>query len=333
VPLKDRALLAALSLGAGISVCLVVLFVLPGPQPWQRLRGASVPLLIAAVAAAAVEMAFRALRLRILSRAVAGRLSWWASLRITLAGDFAAAVTPSRLGGEPARLLALSRNGLSPAEAGAVLFGEFATDLVSLGFLVALSVGLGGSKGLRSGSLWSPILILAILMAAAGAILRWPGLPDRTWYLAARYRPVSWALDRAGMREFRLAGWLSDVRGRLGKLLTKGWPWMLAGTICSLLHTSARFSILPLLMSALAVPTDLAMVILIQMAIFYGFALMPTPGGSGVPEMAFTAALSVSAPSAPVGLLLVLWRFLTFYLGGALGGLLSPGLFREKTLR
>ncbi len=328
--MRGRKILTGLSLGAGIVVCIVALFIAPGPQPWPALRGASWVLLLFAGVVTVAETLFRGLRLCIVTRAVGGRVSLWTSVRITLAGDFAAAITPSRFGGEPARLFALIRNGLSAGAAGAVLFGEFVTDLCALGFLIAAAFGLSGdATHLRS--IWVSAALLASVAAAVGCAMRWPGFLDRFWTPLARRRPVAWALRRAGVEHFCLSQWIVEVRRRSYRLFATGWGKMAVGGAYALLHTTARFAVLPLLAAAFGAPIGLQSAILIQLAIFYGSALVPTPGGSGVPELAFTAAISHSAPSAPVGLLLVLWRFLTCYLGGAVGGLLAPGLFRQET--
>ncbi|OGG56049.1 MAG: hypothetical protein A3F84_12575 [Candidatus Handelsmanbacteria bacterium RIFCSPLOWO2_12_FULL_64_10] len=330
--MKARALLTGLSLAAGAGVCVAALWAGPGEQPWTALQEASWPLLALALAVAVAEPLLRAVRLRVFTRALDGRLSLWTSARITLVGDFAAAITPSRLGGEPARLCALIRAGLSSGAAGAVLLGEFLTDLCALIFLVIVALGLSGS-GAGPQAVWPSVALLAGGGAAIGLALRWPSILDRLWTPLSSRRPTAWALRKAGLEGFSPGRWAAEVRGRSGVLLAGRWRGTAVGGICALLHTTARFAVLPLLTAAFAVPLDLRSAILIQMAIFYGLALVPTPGGSGVPEIAFAAALSLSAPSAPVGLLLILWRFLTFYLGGAAGGVVSPGLFYAEGRR
>ncbi len=328
--MKARALLTGLSLAAGAGVCVVALWAGPGAHPWTALQGASWPLLGLALAVAVAEPLLRAVRLRFFTRALDGRLSLWTSARITLVGDFAAAITPSRLGGEPARLYALTRVGLSSGAAGAVLLGEFLTDLCALILLMAVALGLSGSG---AGSIWPSMALLAGGGAAIGLALRWPSVLDRLWVPLSARRPTTWALRKAGIERFSPGRWAAEVKDRSSVLLAARWRETALGGIYALLHTTARFAIFPLLTAAFAVPLDLRAAILIQMAIFYGLALVPTPGGSGVPEIAFAAALSLSAPSAPVGLLLILWRFLTFYLGGAAGGVVSPGLFYAEGRR
>lgn len=329
--MRGRTLLTGLSLSAGVIVCAVVLFIAPGPQPWTALRKASGLFLALALAVTVAETLFRAMRLCVVVRAVGGRLSLWTSIRVTLTGDFAAAITPSRFGGEPARLYALTRSGLSSGVAGAVLFGEFITDLFALTFLIAVSFGLSGASNSHPRAIWPVAALMLSGGTAVGLALRWPASLDWLWNRLAARRPVAWALRKAGLEAFRPGRWATEVRDRSGRLFTAGKGWMgVAGTY-ALIHTTARFTVLPLLTAAFAAPIDLRSAILIQMAIFYGFAMVPTPGGSGLPEVAFTAALSLAAPAAPVGLLLVLWRFLTFYLSSVTGSLLSPGLFQKRS--
>jgi uncharacterized membrane protein YbhN (UPF0104 family) len=330
---RGRILLIGLSLATGAIVCAAVLFIAPGPQSWAALQKASKLLLALAFVVTLAEVLFRSMRLCVVVRAADGFLPLWTAVRITLTGDFAAAITPSRIGGEPARLYGLTRSGLSSGTAGAVLFGEFLTDLFALTFLIAVAFGLSGTPASPLQALWP---VGALALAGGGVIglaLRWPASLDWLWERLLARRPVAWALRRARLEAFRPGRWAAEVRGRSGRLFTTGRRWMGVGGAYALFHTTARFTILPLLAAAFAAPLDLRSAILIQMAIFYGFALVPTPGGSGLPEAAFTAAISLSDPAAPVGLLLILWRFLTFYMGSVTGGLLSAGLFRRSRNR
>src|SRR5688500_17380484 len=65
----------------------------------------------------AVEVGSRALKLTWSAKAVGTRLPFTTSLRTSLGGDFAASITPGRIGAEPARFLILAQAGIAASNA------------------------------------------------------------------------------------------------------------------------------------------------------------------------------------------------------------------------
>ncbi|MFO0228427.1 MAG: hypothetical protein ACK54B_03645, partial [Gemmatimonas sp.] len=76
----------------------------------------------AALATVTAEIATRAFKIQASARACRIPLSFGTALRVCLAGDLAAAVTPARSGAEPARFLVLAESGTAAAQLVLVLF-------------------------------------------------------------------------------------------------------------------------------------------------------------------------------------------------------------------
>src|SRR5258708_9295626 len=65
----------------------------------------------------ALDTIFRAWRIQLAVQTAGGRLGFQDAFRLNLYGEAAAALTPNRLGGEPARFVGLTETGLRPVHA------------------------------------------------------------------------------------------------------------------------------------------------------------------------------------------------------------------------
>jgi hypothetical protein len=98
----------------------------------------------------------------------------------------------------------------------------------------------------------------------------------------------------------------------------------------SVLHVAFRCLVLPALVFAsdaglpLTVET-LSPIVLWPLALVYGGAVVPAPGGGGVIETAFSHTLRDAIPASIFGASLIWWRFYTFYVYIVLGALAAGG--------
>jgi len=76
---------------------------------------------------------------------------------------------------------------------------------------------------------------------------------------------------------------------------------------------------------ALTAQLPLAPLVLWPVALMWGSAIAPLPGGGGAVEVGFKAALGHAIPARIFGAALVWWRFYTFYLFILLGALAAGG--------
>jgi uncharacterized membrane protein YbhN (UPF0104 family) len=148
---------------------------------------------------------------------------------------------------------------------------------------------------------------------------------------------------RAGLGAGRWASFLRTTRefrehtGRLRRLRPRAVLGILAATV---LHIGARVAVLPLLVLPLAtgmfVPLGTFPELVVRpFFVLYATALLPPPGGGGGVEVVFAAVLSGLLGPALLAATLVWWRFYTFYLSAALGGLalFLPGIVGAWTDR
>jgi len=277
-----------------------------------------------ALAAMAIEMGGRAARVKLLAKALDLPLRFWTALRCQFAADAAGAVTPSKVGADPAKIWIMGVDGASLGGRGAVILGEMAWEATVLLF-VALGLTLFAPI-----SRAVPLAILsysAMVFALAGVAIwaaRSAGSDPPGWWTSLRLTPARWrSLQGQGRAFIEHAADLRRV----------SWPTNLGVLVATLAHMAARVLVLAALVQGWTGIPDggLTPLILWPLALLYLGTLLPPPGGGGVLEVSFASALGgVLGPSVlPAALLW--WRVYTYYLPAAVGGLVLMAGRRKPT--
>lgn len=308
-----RKLLLVLSPLAGIGVVAVVLL-RTGTHLGEALGVIPVPYHLGALGAFLLSLLGRGARITFLARGLGTRLSLEGAISTQLTGEAAAAVTPSRSGSDPARILFLRKLGLDLPTSIAVLTGEIMAEGVVLGGLIAvLLCVLPGHRGVVLGalpyaaaSLTLPILAFLLLRRSGGRRPPW------IWEILG--------LGRLRWRRIRSAAW--RFRSKAVSLRGLGRGTVSAVLLASMVHALARLSILPLLAAGLPLPSALGPLVAWPLLLLYTGSLLPPPGGGGAVELTFVAALTPVFGEAALPGLLLWWRMYTFYLGASLGAIL-----------
>jgi uncharacterized membrane protein YbhN (UPF0104 family) len=327
--MPTRRLLTLLSFAAmvGASVWVVRAHWPAGGMPWLPWAAHA-----AALAITAWEVLTRAFKIQASAWAVGCPIRFGTALRVCLAGDFAAAVTPARSGAEPARFLVLGEAGLRPGDRLLVLFLELFLEMCSLalvctGLALAFSgygasaVGLLGLVGGYS---------VAVLGAGVAALL-----------LSRRHAhgpPPAWA-RRLGAGRWRVVQrQVRHIRDSVQAMRSAKLPRLLVAYGASVLHIVGKVAVLPaiVLLGDPAVPFTreaLAPLVLWPLALFYGGVVVPAPGGGGVIEGAFALALRDAIPAGLFAASLLWWRFYTYYIYLLVGGVAAGETVRRLLAR
>lgn len=250
-------------------------------------------------------MLVRAVRLRLL---LPGSLSLWQAVTINAYGDAASAVTPGRLGGDPARFFGSWRSGVGTSRAVAGLGVEAVIDWVLLS-VAAIVLGLAFADTAAAGA-------RHLLALATG--------PTARWLVAAAL--LLTAASAAAAHRYR-----HRIPVRIGTSLAAAWQqarqlgWLtvaLAATLTALSMT-LRTAILPVL-----VPGHPGSIMLGSFVLLYAQLLLPTPAGAGGVELGFVGGFAGTLSAGALATLLVTWRLYTLILPAALGAVLFAGAAR-----
>lgn len=263
-----------------------------------------------------LDIVVRAVRLRILlGSGRAPRLL--DAVAVNAYGDAASALTPGRLGGEPARFVGLRRHRVDTAPALVVLAAERVVDLSLVALVTLGSVALLGGRGFRDVATLARRLISPELLpwfGAVGVLLVLFGVV--AWRLRHRFPAVVGHSLREAVRETRR--------------LTGATIGTAAGlTAVSML---ARVAILPVLLLAFAPLAHPVAALVGSFALIYSQLLLPTPAGAGGVELGFVAGFAPMLSSADTAALLVEWRLYTLVIPAGLGGVLLVRDLIERRL-
>jgi uncharacterized membrane protein YbhN (UPF0104 family) len=268
------------------------------------------------VALVALDLVARAWRIQWIVQGLGHRIGFWDSFVLNAYGDAACALTPLRVGGEPARLAGMLQSGV-PATAAFVA--------ISLEVLAAWPVILvvAGWLAWEYAPSWWSMAEPRLAQAAADA---WPWV-----VLVAVVSLVLWWYARRiaspGVRHFRRPIRRAMVYWRR----MPRWP-LIASLPLSFLNLATRVAILPVLASTLADPPALGPVVLGSFALLYSQLLLPTPSGVGAVELGFLGGAAGDLGSR-TGWLLLAWRFYTNGVGVVLGIALAAHTYGWPALR
>jgi uncharacterized membrane protein YbhN (UPF0104 family) len=268
------------------------------------------------IALVAADLLARAWRIQWIIQGLGHRLSLKDAFVLNAFGDAACALTPLRIGGEPARLAGMLRSGV-PATAAFVgisleVLAAWPVIIVAAGWLVwQYAPSWWISAGPRLGAAaeqawpWVALVVLASIVA---------------WVYARRVAsPMARHLRRPVKRA--LVYWRRMPR----------WP-LIASLPLSLINLVTRVAILPVLALTLPDPPAMGPMLVGSFALLYSQLLLPTPSGAGAVELGFLGG-AVGDLGEHQGWLLLAWRWYTNGFGILLGVWLAAKIYGWPALR
>lgn len=268
------------------------------------------------IALVAVDLLVRVWRIQWIVQGLGYHMTAKDTFILNAFGDAACALTPLRIGGEPARLAGMLRSGV-PAPAAFVgisleVLAAWPVIVVATGWLVWqyapawwITVGPRLAAAAQDAWLWIVLVIVASVIA---------------WRYARRFTsPIARHLRRPVRRA--LVYWRRMPR----------WP-LLASVPLSLVNLVSRVAILPVLALTLPHPPALGPMMLGSFALLYSQLVLPTPSGAGAVELGFLGGAAGDL-GGDQGWLLLAWRFYTNGLGVILGLWLAGKIYGWPALR
>ena len=312
-----RWLLTILSFAAALGASAWVVW-----SSWPNGDGRlSLPLLahVVALSGAVAEVTLRAFKLTWSAKALDIPLTLTTSFRVCLGGDFGASVTPSRSGAEPARFLIMAEAKTPLGGIVMVLWAEIVLEVLSLATIALLiaTVFPGTDRAVTSVLLVIATYALTVLaVSALGVVLsrRNANGPPPPWAPKIGLHAGRWRSIQKALRQLRTS---------VAALRHAKPGWMFGSFVASALHVAARLCILPGLVLFVAPNTPVAPLVAWPLAMQYGAAVVPAPGGGGAVELVFKQTLGNVIPPEIFGASLVWWRFYTIYLYIVVGALVA----------
>jgi uncharacterized membrane protein YbhN (UPF0104 family) len=264
----------------------------------------------------AADLLARVWRIQWIIQGLGHRMSVKDAFILNAFGDAACALTPLRIGGEPARLAGMLRSGV-PATAAFVgisleVLAAWPVIIIAAGWLAweyapAWWISAGPRLGAAAEDAWPWVVLVVVASVIA-------------WRYARRVAsPVARHLRRPVRRA--LVYWRRMPR----------WP-LIASIPLSLVNLVTRVAILPVLALTLPDPPALGPMMLGSFALLYSQLVLPTPSGAGAIELGFLGGAAGDLGEHQ-GWLLLAWRFYTNGVGVLLGIWLAAKIYGWPTLR
>jgi len=265
------------------------------------------------------------------------QLSWKQSFNVVMMWEFASSLTPSVVGGTGIALFIVNREGINMGRSTAVVLITAMMDNLFYLIMVPaiiLIVGTGQLFPFEDGQTLSllgmELNVFFIFWAGYSFIF----LLTLVIILAIFINPIGLKRLLANLFKLKLLKrWRrkaiqtgSEVQITSKELKGKPFKYWLKGLLATFFSWTARYWIVNFLILAFT-SKSLAENLIIyarQLAMWVIMLVSPTPGGSGVAEMAFSVFLEEFVPLGFAALLAILWRLISYYPYLFIGSFILP---------
>lgn len=301
----------------------VIMRLTGGREGWASLFRVDPVSLGVAGSLVAAGWVLEAVRIEMLVRALGGRLGFMSALRIALAGAFVACVTPFDTGGEPLQVYLLHRQGIGAGESTAVVAVKtIVSSLARLGLALVFPVWyIVGRRswdlpGRLEAALFVGLVLYVLVLALIGFFALYPESVGAVLRRVLRNRRVSKIIPAHAADSFleKLKAEVAGFRAASRTFVRERRPALVAVSALSLLSWAMAFFIPVLLLRGLGVDPPFAQTMGIAGIFYLAAAYAPTPGSSGAAEASLAVLFGAIVPFRLLGVFVLLWRGLTYYL-------------------
>ncbi len=264
----------------------------------------------------ALNFIVRAVRIKWILAGLGSRVTFGEAVTLNAFGDAACAVTPLRIGGEPARLGGMLRARVPPPAAFVAISVEV---LAAWPVIIAAALSVAWFQAPDWWAAAGPRL-------AAGARRAWPWVA-----LVAVLTILAWRAAGGIRTSFARQLQRPLRRARVYWRRMPVWPLLVSAPL-SLTDLVTRVAILPVLASALPNPPPAGPLWVGSFALLYVQLLLPTPSGAGAVELGFLGGAAGELGGRDTEVLLA-WRLYTNGIGLLLGAWLAIRIYGWPAIR
>lgn len=291
---------------------------------WHSLLHLKLQWLAVAVVCMLLYWLFEALVVRLLLHKRVGHFSFKSAMRIPLVEQLFNSITPFSSGGQPAQLVALMQSGVEGGRASSLLLMKFVVfqTAVLVNFIFALLFGFHWLAGKFTYLSWLVIfgfIMHITVISALLMIMYWYRFTKRVVQLVLR--PL-----RLFVAPTRVDHWQAQMARKIDTFYAESMrikherKMVLQAIGLTLIQLFFYYSVPYFVLLALGTSANFLQVLALHIMIVMIISLFPIPGGSGGAELSFkTLFASFLATNSQLVLALILWRFITYYLGMFIG--------------
>jgi uncharacterized protein (TIRG00374 family) len=314
-------------------VTIVVIFKLTETNvTWKVIFRADWKFLAVALLLHVLFWVFWGVRLKMLTSLLKADIPLSYALEVSIASTFLAAITPSSAGGEPLRIKMLADRGVALGSATAVVLVERLLDAIffvtSLAVFLTIS-GFATKFGVEIGAMFSACLIgfiafIYFIVKDSSNIDRFSG-----WLYAKIKRMGE---DRAKAIANRVKEELKMFRTAMVEMVKNPVDRILLVAFLTALIWFAEFLVPSAVLLSLNQNPAFLLSITAQLILVILSLIPLTPGSSGIAEAGMVYLYSKFVPQHVLGVLVALWRFVTYYTNLFVGLMVNVKLLKSRYL-
>ena len=289
----------------GMALNLAISFIFTDTSYFLKIQYFSVGYFSIAVLLSLIPWFTRAFRLLNWMHFLRQPFGFLESMRVIITCELGAAISPTALGGGPVKAGYLINKGLPVGEAASVMSLTSVEDLTFFAIGVPIAFALTPAIHIpvigrnldqifiKAGWILGIILGLVILVFIA----------DYFYGHLNFFRKM----------KRKLAEYWEDFKGLYQFIARKGKLRFVVNVILAGIQWTAYYMVVVALIHSLGIQVDPVKYFILQWVVFTLMTLIPTPGATGGAETSFLIIYSGIIPHKIIGLIMIGWRFLTFY--------------------
>src|SRR5690554_459474 len=266
---------------------------------------------------------------KIMTTTVGEKITLLEGVIIYLAGSFISYVTPFATGGGPFQVYLLHKKGINYGQATMVILTQFVLRI--LFFTCSSFVFLLFFNNLISPGVVPPYIFY--LAFGAGFLITTslilfsliPGITDRLFnalFKINRFRNYVKKSYKAKKILVKIRIEIREYHESM-KLLSNNKLKLFLSLLCTITYWSTLFMIIPFILIGLGLEPHFLQSYIMQTIFHLVIPYMPTPGASGIAELGFASVFISFIPRGIIGIVMIMWRFITFYFILIVGGILA----------
>ncbi len=291
------------------------------------------------MAMAVIATAFRDLgyiyRIRVLAD---GRLNWRQAFDVTMLWEFASALTPSVVGGSGVAMFIISKEGVPLGRATSIVLVTALMDelfYVIMVPLVFLAVGAGQLFPEQLDNAFWGLPIKTIFWIGYSFIL----LMVLVIFYGVFFKPRAFKYILLNVFRLRfLRRWRplvikvgDDIVTTSAELRDKSPGFWSKAFLATVFSWGSRFLVVNLIAAAFFTVNDHLLLYARQLIMWVILLISPTPGSSGIAEVAFAGFFRDLLPAVGyIGAIAIVWRLLSYYIYLFVGTLVLPRWLRRS---
>ena len=275
---------------------------------------------------------------KILANAFGSKISLLSATKIVVSSLLLASITPSNVGGEPARIHLLKKNGMKLGDATAVVVGERVLGIIFFMILILLAVfllpdGLLDNNGHIRRIFGSISAFLVFLFLIFLYFLFWVESAKKILFFFINKIAKIIRKKEAGKSLIKSLNLIiNDFSKSTKLLLSKNKLLLLVSFFCTAFNWFLFFLIPSLLLVGIGQDPIWLTSMLLQVILTL-ISLFPiTPGGAGVAEVGFVSLYSPFVSLSLIPIIMIGWRVITFHSAVLVSSLINLKMLKDKDL-